>query len=158
MSSRSILHVVVSLAVVMFLTSPQAFAQEFSDEQMEIVEAIEDCNDAFLDEDLDDILDCFHDDFSGWAYGENVPRNKTTAEKYVPLDIEQNEPLQYDFRPISIRVHGDFAIAHYFLLWTYRGADGEVVTENNIWTDILLKEDGDWSWIGDHGGPVSDQP
>jgi ketosteroid isomerase-like protein len=116
------------------------------------------CNEAFDDEDVDDVLDCYHDDFTGWLYGDNVPRTKAASEIFIPTYFDLEEPLAYELRPISIWVEGDFAFAHYFLRLTYRDANGQVVDERQNWTDILLREDGDWFWVGDHGGVVTNRP
>ena len=36
-----------------------------------------------------------------------------------------------------------------------RGQDGQDVEERIRWTDVLLKENGRWHWIADHGGPIA---
>ena len=34
------------------------------------------------------------------------------------------------------------------------GNDGKPITEKGRWTDILMKKDGKWIMIGDHGGEI----
>ena len=144
-----------ALAVTAAVLAPSAFAQELSREQQEVWQFIQTCNEHFANRDEAAILDCFHDDFSGWLYGDTVPRSKQSITKFLPFDLE-TENLAYDLRPISIRVFGDFAIVHYSLVAASRGSNGEVVWENMIWTDVMLKERGRWQWVGDHGGTVID--
>ena len=159
MLNRRVLHLSISLAFVTLLVSPQMYAQELSPAQREVWQFIEACNVQYANENTEGILNCFHDDFSGWLYGDTVPRTKSSIEKFLPLDIESTEPLAFDLRPISIRVFGDFAVAHYFSASAYRDVDGEIVRERRIWTDVLLRENGSWSWVADHGGVVTpDQP
>jgi len=134
------------------LTAP-ASAQELSREQQEVWDFIVACNDNFIAGNQSRILDCFHEDFSGWRYGDQVPRNKRSIEKFLPFDL-QDDILAADLRPISIRVFGNFAIAHYFLAEVTESASGEAVRGNMIWTDILLKEGNRWYWVADHGGPI----
>jgi len=35
----------------------------------------------------------------------------------------------------------------------YNDSEGEQHTEQGRWTDILMKQDGKWLLIADHGGP-----
>ena len=60
-------------------------------------------------------------------------------------------------RPIDIKVHGDFAVVHYFYVEVLVDADGEETTEKGRWTDVLMKQNGKWVWIADHGGSTSDE-
>ena len=159
MWNQRALHLSVGLALAAVVVSPHASAQELSPTQSEVWQFIIDCDEHFMNENAEGILNCFHDDFSGWLYGDTVPRTKSSVQKFLPVDFESTEPMASDLRPISIRVFGNFAVAHYFLAWAYRDADGEVVRERMIWTDVLLRENGRWSWIADHGGVVTpDQP
>jgi hypothetical protein len=34
------------------------------------------------------------------------------------------------------------------------GSDGKATTEKGRWTDILMKKNGKWMLVGDHGGEV----
>ena len=159
MLNRRVLHLPISLAFVTLLVSPQIYAQELSPAQRELWQALEACVDNFVNEDLEGVLDCIHYDFSGWQYGDAVPRNKDYFEKFSPLDFESTEVLAHELRPISIRVFGDFAVAHYSSVSAIRGADGEIVRERARWTDVLIRENGRWRWVADHGGVVMpDQP
>lgn len=135
------------------LVVPLASAQQWSAEQREVWAFIEDCNAQFVAKNEAGVLDCFHDDFSGWRYGDTVPRTKQTIAEFLPIDLE-GESLALDLRPISIRVFGNFAIAHYFLSEASRNASGEVERQQMIWTDVLLKQGNRWYWVADHGGNI----
>jgi len=152
MKSRS-LFLAAGLACAMTGLVRPALAQEWSAEQREVWSFLLTCNEHYVARDLDKILDCFHDDFSGWRYGDRVPRNKESIAKFLPINLE-GESLATDLRPISIRVFGNFAIAHYYLTEATRMPDGEVVRDKAIWTDIMLKEGNRWRWVADHGGPI----
>jgi len=143
----------LALALAATFLAPLASAQEWSREQQEVWQFIVTCNEHFASRDEAAILECFHDDFSGWRYGDTVPRSKQSIAKFLPFDLEE-ESLAYDLRPISIRVFGDFAIVHYSLVAASRGSSGEVVRQKMIWTDIMLKERGRWRWVADHGGDI----
>ena len=131
----------------------RASTQELSPAQREVWQFIEACNEQFAAGNEAGILDCFHDDFSGWRYGDTVPRNKRSIAKFLPFDLE-SKILASDLRPISIRVFGDFAIVHYSLVEASRNPNGEIESTKMIWTDILLKQNNRWRWVADHGGTV----
>ena len=144
---------VLGIAIAASTLAMPAFAQQLSREQQEVWDFILDCNDNFVAGDEAAILDCFHEDFSGWRYGDQVPRNKRSVEKFLPFDL-QDDILAADLRPISIRVFGNLAIAHYCLAEATEDSSGGVVRSHMIWTDILLKEGNRWYWVADHGGPI----
>jgi len=98
------------------------FGQELSPEQEEVWCFIERCQEGFSSE-SEAAFDCFHEDFLGWAYLDLVPRT--------------TEMRAYDLRPIGIRVHGNFAVAHYYFQSVVRGQDGQDVEERIRWTDVL---------------------
>jgi len=140
-------------ACAVFSFAQSAEAQEWSAAQQEVWSFILSCNEHYVAKDETAILACFHEDFSGWQYGDTVPRSKASIAKFLPVDLE-GETLAYDLRPISIRVFGDFAVVHYSLTQALRMPDGEVVRERMIWTDIMLKQGNRWRWVADHGGTI----
>jgi ketosteroid isomerase-like protein len=144
--------------VLALLASSVLSAQELTPAQEEVWQAIEACQANFANENLDGALDCFHEDFSGWRYGDPVPRSKSTTAKFMPVDFQSTETLAFDLRPISIRVFGDFAVAHYFLATATRDHNGDILRERVQWTDVLIRQNGRWRWVADHGGPITNQP
>ena len=57
--------------------------------------------------------------------------------------------------PATISVNGTFAYVHYYYTMLMEGKDGKREGEKGRWTDILMKKDGKWIMIGDHGGKTS---
>lgn len=144
-------------AAVLFLaTSSALHAQEWSPAEREVWQFIEQCNQRYFEEDRNGVLACYHDDFVGWAYGDPAPRTKDSVRKFLPSELESAEPVAYDVRPIAISVFGDTAVAHYALKWVEEDDTGARQTIDMIWTDVLLRQDGRWSWIGDHGGRIGE--
>ena len=84
-----------------------------------------------------------------------MPRTKDGERKFSRALFETTEMRVQDVRPIAIRVHGDTAVAHYYLQTVVRGQDGQDVEERVRFTDVLMKDNGRWQWIADHGGPVT---
>ena len=147
-------RVITAVVAVGVLWPATVVGQELSPEQQEVWQFVEGCQEA-LAAGSEAAFDCFHEDFLGWAYLDLVPRTKEAERKFSRLRFETTEVRGYDLTPIGIRVHGDFAIAHYYLQSVVRGQDGQDVEQRVRWTDVLVKEDGRWYWIGDHGGPIA---
>ena len=146
-----VLAVTVAVGVLWPTT---VLGQELSPEQQEVWRFIERCQEG-LSSESEAAFDCFHEDFLGWAYLDLVPRTAEAERKFSRLRFETTETRAYDLRPIGIRVNGNFAVAHYYLQSVVRGQDGQDVEERIRWTDVLLKENGRWHWMADHGGPIA---
>ncbi|NNF14048.1 MAG: nuclear transport factor 2 family protein [Gemmatimonadetes bacterium] len=131
-----------------------AGAQQFSAEELEVWQAVEECQQYFAEEDEAALDACTHEDFTGWLYGEDVPRTKASNQLSTRLQWEQLDTYGYDLRPLQIRVIDNVAIVHYYWTWIYVDQDGLTTTESGRWTDILVNDQGRWAWIADHGGPT----
>ncbi len=146
----------VAVAALLVALPSVVRAGEWSAEQKEVWEAIETCASHFEAKDEEAVLDCIHDDFSGCLYSQPVPRSKASFEKVGLYFMKTRDIVASDLRPIDIMVYGNFAIAHYFFVEVSKDQNGKESTEQGRWTDILIKEDGKWRWIADHGGPRSE--
>ena len=141
----------VFTCVIAAFSATTASSQQLSPDQQEVWEFIESCQGRWGSEVW---FDCFHEDFAGWLYTDLVPRTKDGERKFSRALFETTETRVQDLRPIAIRVHGDTAVAHYYLQTVVRGQDGQDIEERVRFTDVLIKENGLWRWIADHGGPV----
>lgn len=133
-----------------------AQAGEWSDEQAEVWSAIEVCNDHIREKRIDAFKDCIHDDFSGWLYSEPVPRGKDNFEKIVRYFVTSRDIVAAENRPVSILVYDNFAIIHYFFIEITKDEGGNEDYSQGRWTDVMVKENGKWRWIADHGGSRPD--
>lgn len=108
--------------------------------------------------DLDAITACFDEDFVGWGDASlGVPTNHADRRAIHERDLANQETLGVQLKPLSVKVHGDFAVVLYIATVTTKDkASGEVSTSIQRWTDVAMKTDGKWSWIADHGAPVDD--
>ena len=127
-------------------------AAEWSAEQAEVWAAVETCQSHFRENRFEESMDCTHDDFSGWLYSEPVPRGKDSFEKVGSYFMKTREVVAGEFRPIDILVYDNFAIIHYFYIEVTKDEDGKEEYNQGRWTDIMIKQDGKWRWIADHGG------
>ena len=140
-----------------FTLIPTVLSQELSPEQQEVWQFIENCQDAIAAED-EEAFDCFHDEFIGWFYPDLLPRTAEAQRSFMAIQFDTTEiPAAY-VTPIAVQVYGDFAIAHYFVRYVIRSQDGSDAEARDRYTDVLIKENGNWKWISDHGGPITITP
>jgi ketosteroid isomerase-like protein len=101
-------------------------------------------------------LDCFHEDYVAWAdMSLGVPATKADHIAIGGQSWDDNEQVFVHLKPVEITVLGDFAVALVVYTNTVRNREtGEMTTTTQAWTDVLVKEDGRWYWIADHGSPV----
>ncbi len=136
-------------ATSFFVTN--ASAQDWSPQQKEVWSRVQQCLDFFVAKNFDSMGGCVHDRFSGWLYGEPVPRGKAYFNTVTRHIMESVSVATYDLRPVSIVVIDDVAVVHYYSFMVFEGSLN--VTQDK-WTDVLVKENGVWRWIADHGGTL----
>lgn len=139
------------LATFCLLTSA-ASAQDPADDQVAVWAVIERQWAAENEGDSGWIEELLTADFVGWPYESPAPRTRTSTGMWNDFGRRQLKPITHELYPLSIVVHGDTAIAHY--LYTNAGElpDGKVTTANGRYTDILVRESGEWKFLSWHGG------
>ena len=144
MKIKSRIFVVSTLLLPMF-----AFAEDWTKEQQEVLAFEEACITA---ETADKFMDCFHDDYVGWAEGSTVPLSKSDRQKPNANGFENFDGEVMLFKPLSVIVKGNMAVVSYVQWSKYTNKTTDEVTySSDRFTDICLKEGGKWTWISDHG-------
>ena len=96
----------------------------------------------------------FDDSYLGWSYANEAPGTREDAlksSKYSSTKVKQQFNI---LTPARIWVNGDFAYVHYYYTQVSESNDGKSNTEKVRWTDILMKKNGTWMIVGDHGGEI----
>jgi len=96
----------------------------------------------------------FDDSYLGWSYANEAPGTREDAlksSKYSSTKVKQQFNI---LTPARIWVNGDFAYVHYYYTQVSESNDGKSNTEKGRWTDILMKKNGTWMIVGDHGGEI----
>ena len=150
----------LALIFVAGIFLPKAIlAQEWSPQQREVLRAVTECWDLWMDgveQGTPDpwIDNCRAEDATFWVGADGAPiltggeflRRNWGAEIGVDLGW-------VDLRPIYIGVRDDIAVLHFYGYWRLPGPDGPEVRE---WkrTEVWRMEDGRWrQWVG-HATPV----
>jgi hypothetical protein len=133
-----------------------ASAQQWSAEQMEVVDAMKHCWNVWMEAVNSGSptafqAECQTEDSSFWVGTQSAP---IIDKGYLDRTwgVEAGMDLAWlDLRPLHISIHGDVAVIHFYGLWRF---PGPVVAE---WkrTEVWRKEGGTWrQWTG-HVTPVS---
>lgn len=147
---KKLLVLIVLLIPFIFLSNLQA--QQWSAEQKEVWKSVETYNDLAVKRDLDGFLSYFDDSYRGWEYDNDVPDSKEVVKKYIAAWSTNTKIIYINITPAAIWVNGNFAYAHYYYSELSEDKDGKRQFEKGRWTDILMKKDGKWIMVGDHGG------
>jgi len=101
-----------------------------------------------------DFINYFDDSYYGWSYENEAPGTKADAQKSINYWTTKGKTVFYTITPARIWVNGNFAYVHYYYSQINEGPDGKPISEKGRWTDILMKKDGKWIMVGDHGGKI----
>jgi ketosteroid isomerase-like protein len=144
------------ILILLFLLYPVNLnAQQWTAEQKDVWKAVETYNDIAAKGDVEGFLSYFDDSYIGWDNESEVPHTKADIQKFVNYWMKKGKVVVFTITPARIWVNGNFAYVHYYYTQVYEDKDGKPFTERGRWTDILMKKDGKWVMIGDHGGKTS---
>lgn len=97
----------------------------------------------------------FDDSYLGWSYDYETQGTKENALKSSKYFSSKSKPQFNTITPARIWVNGNFAFVHYYYTQVNEDSEGKSNTEKGRWTDILMKKNGTWMIVGDHGGEIS---
>ena len=148
--TRRTIVLVVGLVV---LVPALAGAQEWSPAQREVWDFEQSC---WADPSIEFVDRCFHEDFLGWGVNGTVPTNRADRKTIFTREFAIEDQVYLFLKPVAVTVHGDMATAMYIVTFTTRNKEtGVEETTTERWTDVLVKDGGQWSWIADHGVDIS---
>lgn len=146
------------LIVTFFLVANSSItiAQQWSSEQKEVWAGVQKYWEISSANNADGFLSFFDESYTGWSYQSKVPQNKSNTSKWIKNDFKNNKTVLYTLTPVSIWVKDDFAFVHYFYGQIEENVkSGKDKASQGKWTDILMKKNGKWMLVGDHGGRTS---
>ena len=141
------------LVVFMMISLSSVLAQEWTSEQKDVWSGVEKYWVAAASGDAQAFLAYFDESYKGWDNSSIVPMSKANTGKWIEFGSKNRKVLMYSITPLSIWVNGNFAYVHYTYAQALKNIEtGKTSEDAGIWTDILMKKDGKWMLVGDHGG------
>lgn len=90
---------------------------------------------------------CFEDVLS-WTKEDPMPHDKISLQRKRAYDSKNSKLLFYDIKKTGIVVKNDLAIVYYYYITETLDAGGKVKKEKGKLTDILVKENNKWKYLG----------
>jgi ketosteroid isomerase-like protein len=131
-------------------------AQQWSAEQQDLWKGVQTYWEAGMASDPANMLSYWDDSYYGWSYENGAPGTKGDVTKAFNYWFKKGKVQYYTITPARIWVNGNFGYVHYYFTTVTESSDGKPMTERGRWTDILMKKDGKWMLVGDHGGEMKD--
>ena len=147
---KNLFAILVVLFTLLFVYNIQA--QQWTDEQKDVWAGVEAYWQVGMSANPMDFLNYFDDSYYGWDNENDAPSTKADVSKSLKYWTTKGKVVLYTITPARIWVNGNFAYVHYYYEQVTEGSDGKPNTESGRWTDILMKKDGKWVMVGDHGG------
>jgi len=96
---------------------------------------------------VDEFLEYFHEEYSGWNNIEPLPSDKQTIVAELSSSCPRQIIEELKIIPIKINIQDALAIVHYYL-----SGSSKVDNTFNIkhYTDVLVKKENRWLLIADH--------
>lgn len=143
----------ITILFVVMLLNGNTFAQQWSDAQKEVWTVVEKYWEYTPNDPLA-FLQYFDESYLGWDNDNEAPSTKNDAVKYFNYWMKKGKEQYHVLTPARIWVNGDFAFVHYYYTQVIETTEGKPFTQRGRWTDILMKKNGKWMLVGDHGGEV----
>jgi len=143
--SKKLIAVLLGISLL-FFGEVQAFGQEWSAEQKEVLQMEIKYWDLLKEKNLKGYMELLHKDFIGWPHWSPKPAGRDGIEKGT-LPWYQYV-TSYDLKPEAINIFDKFAIIYYRFSWP--GPSGGNVSGRigHFW----MKQDGKWQIIGGYSG------
>lgn len=143
-----------SLFIVLFGTITPAFSQlEWSPAQKEVWKTETTITDLFMKGDFQAAYAYYDESYMGWNNSMPAPMPKSSMMKEIAYEVSLGGKFDYyNAVPVVIWVNGNYAYADYYYSAVFSDKDGKKMNEHGRWLDVLMKKDGKWLLVGDHGG------
>jgi ketosteroid isomerase-like protein len=124
--------------------------QQWSDAQNEVWKVVQSYWKVDM---LDEEMAFYHDGYIGWGPTDAMPVDKPTCRLWLTDLFTSRKTHFISIAPAGMRLFGNVAVACYYYTQVYTDSEGKRRVEQGRWTDVLMKQDGKWLLIADHGGP-----
>ncbi len=132
----------------LFLSTVTLLGQTWSPEQREVIAVVEASWEADLAEDATWVDRLTHPNMLGWGRGYPMPRDRAQAKRWSEYGDENSNGLLHHLAPVGVAMHGDAAVVHYYVSVASENREGERETTHTRCTDVLVREGGEWRYLG----------
>ena len=133
---------VIPLAVLLCFTS--IFAEEWSAEQKEALDAFNSYIAACLQGNIRIMKSYWHPKHVGWDYSQALPMKYDAFQKFEEDFIVNYKFKKLQIDPLEIQVEGNLAIIHLNYDDAFSDSTGKDISASGRWTTIMLKQDKKW--------------
>ncbi len=93
-----------------------------------------------------------HPSVTYWDNGQPMPQDKASLTRWNRYTSASGNVLEQELFPVSMTITGNVAVAQYYYQTARENYKKERETVHGHYTDVLLKENGKWSFIAWAGG------
>ena len=145
-------RVAVLMSTIALVLPMSLAAQDWDSDQTEVWKTIVAQWEASKAKDLTWTEEDLHPSFLGWTNSYPMPRSKAAYQEWHRYDSENSQTLAQELYPVGIVVVGSTAVAHYYYSTAAEDREGKRETTHGRYTDVLIKQDGKWTFIAWRGG------
>ena len=134
-------------------------AQNWTEEEQELLDHMEMAWDAWLEAVKKNNPQIWYDkikpaeNFSMWWTDRGSPRGYRAIERDWDA-IRGRNPHWIDMRPVAVRIYDNVGMVQFYGYWKSDTPDGPVTSEY-MRTEVFVKRNGHWTFIGGQGTPAS---
>jgi hypothetical protein len=136
------------IALLCIFLSPSAFAQEWSSDQINLWQFVEQ---SWVDDSKETGKwpdEYVHNSVQSWDSAWPAPRGKSSMAKWTSFRDSTSELLQYELFPHSLVIEGDTGVAFYSVVDVRRNSEGDVERSVTGIVETAVRDRDSWKYIG----------
>lgn len=149
---KKTINIILALSVIFAFSMGSLSAQEWTDEQMEVWQTVEQGWLDWQSGDIETASASMHDKMQGWNNENPLPFSKAKILELYAMMKENMKVEYYNINPARITVTDDAAVVHYYFAFYAVYTMGEKKWEEQISgknAEFYVKEKGKWLLLGD---------
>lgn len=150
----------IILALIVFwlglIANLHALNQEWTKPELEVWKIEAKYWECWIKGDIEGYMRLIHENFIGWPSSSTMPSDKKAAKEFVERLLSQTKLFAFEIKPSAIRIIGDVAVVHYFLIW--KNEEGNQVGSTYRITHTWKRQDSNWQVIGGVSSEIKTKP
>lgn len=150
----------LALTSLALLVATPAFAQQWTAEQQEVIDANEGCWEAWATEDMSAMRAACDEqpEAAFWVTNTAAPRawrDERQEDYLVGVYWPRTDVIYYEVEPLKVSVIGDVGLIYNWAMYVEEDTNGERRTNRERRLDVYKRIGDGWSWIGAMVSPES---